>query len=1508
MNRSLSKVSLAVGLVFCLALTGAAVADPLGGWTPFVIRNSDTSGTPPTLNTFPAPDNTVEFVVFEGGQKAALGTNAVNGSMVQEIMTLHIDRLDDVGTSGSLYGPYFNIWVTDGLGHYAVIANEPSNPEWAADRWYAASWDDLKVKTCKVYETPGASAGTSWVHTHAGLSTGLTFEDVGDLMIMPPSPAYIADPLNAVGSGAPDELGTNVAYGYNWIFGDTLANYVSGDPGFLVGNYYIYDAYPVQNTTQLTGYMTIEAALAAANPYDTITVANGPYSPVGTLNVTVPLTLTGESESGVAIQIPAAGGYGFSVGADAVTLQNFTLVCDAANLNYPIHASGTGNPPGGFTGLTMTDVTVIGAHKRAGVDIHGYNDIVLSQVSSFDAWGGNGIQLTGVVGADLDNITTGDNAWGSIAIYCSSPTYLNRGSSDVVIDGATLNAGEDYVFSQDEFGLFNGTYSITGYEYNVRNSRFREAGGYTDSEGYTFLRDDLADAAAFALAFTGYELFSTILEIATGDYFVADGMSVQAAVTEADPGSTIHVGPGTYVEAILIEKDLTVLGATAGVNKNGYTVPAGYAWDPMVESIISHPDPVTGYDAIVDIHDTDNVTFDGFVVEELNAVANKNVSLVRVYAHTREITNIDVVNCIIGPNTNTTMQDGAQGRMGLYIINHPYNDLGVVNSTFAGNKIFDCQGNGDNVFLWTSYYSYGAPGPADMTGTVIEDNEIYGSHRSGIETAGGFANLVIRNNTIYGQTGLPGDDPDFLKYGHGIQLIRGSSDKVSDPLTAYGPVDLLIEGNEIFGNQKCGIYMGPKNENVQFVGNVIHDNGWDGIMLDLEGNYWNPQYESPPVSGDYACYDCSEDISASGNEIYGNGTLGNPIAQHGFQVVGVPTNGLLVAAEDNWWGDSTGPLDTSDDTGTGGLYNPGGLGDEVTDHIDYYPWSGLAGVAVVPATSGPLTCGLTQTLTFRLTTDEYTPDVFGFNAVVRATGEVNWGTITSLAPFGGTTQFYSFDMGGGVYTISGTTVGNPTQPISGAGTTDLFKIDFVTASDGTAQITFDSFTLRDPANQSIPATATGATIEVDCTAPAAVTGITAAPGHEKVDVSWTHDGTDVAFYEVYRGLWYDTTTGVSAYPEYDDLAGDVIPTRPASRAAADLSDEWVLVDTVAVGTNSLVDDGMASGRGVYYYEVFPVDAASNWGPAAAANDRATNYWLGDVTGIPGLGYTTPDGDVDPVDMNALGAQFGNTVALGGLHNVLDVGPTDDWSRVGIPLTDSVINFEDLMVFAMNFGVVGPAKDQAPISATVQLAWVHYDNGTMALRLIDGSGLKGVNVMARAAVSGVRSGVLLDEQAEQTFLKNIGSELDVSVALLGTGKGFIGSGDLFTVSAESAIAFEDLAIKARGTDNRELKVELVEATDTATPRVFSLNANYPNPFNPMTKISFSLPEAQSVRLMVYGVDGRLIKTLLNERRGAGQHEVVWMGRDDADQQVASGVYFYRLDAGPYSQVRKMTLMK
>jgi len=88
----------------------------------------------------------------------------------------------------------------------------------------------------------------------------------------------------------------------------------------------------------------------------------------------------------------------------------------------------------------------------------------------------------------------------------------------------------------------------------------------------------------------------------------------------------------------------------------------------------------------------------------------------------------------------------------------------------------------------------------------------------------------------------------------------------------------------------------------------------------------------------------------------------------------------------------------------------------------------------------------------------------------------------------------------------------------------------------------------------------------------------------------------------------------------------------------------------------------------------------------------------------------------------------------------------------------------------------------------------------------------------------------------------------------------------------------------------------------------LSQNYPNPFNPTTTISFTLPESSKVTLSIYDVEGRLVKTLLDETVGEGYQERIWDGKDAGGNHAGSGVYFYRLTAGAKTLTKKMVLLK
>jgi hypothetical protein len=91
--------------------------------------------------------------------------------------------------------------------------------------------------------------------------------------------------------------------------------------------------------------------------------------------------------------------------------------------------------------------------------------------------------------------------------------------------------------------------------------------------------------------------------------------------------------------------------------------------------------------------------------------------------------------------------------------------------------------------------------------------------------------------------------------------------------------------------------------------------------------------------------------------------------------------------------------------------------------------------------------------------------------------------------------------------------------------------------------------------------------------------------------------------------------------------------------------------------------------------------------------------------------------------------------------------------------------------------------------------------------------------------------------------------------------------------------------------------------TGVPLRYSLSQNYPNPFNPVTRISYEIPTAGEVRLVVYDVLGKEAAVLVNERMNAGSYSAEFNG-----SALSSGVYFYKLSVGEFSQVRKMVLVK
>ena len=122
----------------------------------------------------------------------------------------------------------------------------------------------------------------------------------------------------------------------------------------------------------------------------------------------------------------------------------------------------------------------------------------------------------------------------------------------------------------------------------------------------------------------------------------------------------------------------------------------------------------------------------------------------------------------------------------------------------------------------------------------------------------------------------------------------------------------------------------------------------------------------------------------------------------------------------------------------------------------------------------------------------------------------------------------------------------------------------------------------------------------------------------------------------------------------------------------------------------------------------------------------------------------------------------------------------------------------------------------------------------------------------------------------------------------------------------------------GVHNPKYSVGMLQAAITAitgvarvnevAPATFELTQNYPNPFNPSTQIGFALPKASNVRVNIYDITGKLVRALVNESYAAGKYTATWDGQNLNGQQVTSGVYIYRIEAGSFTATKKMLMLK
>lgn len=120
--------------------------------------------------------------------------------------------------------------------------------------------------------------------------------------------------------------------------------------------------------------------------------------------------------------------------------------------------------------------------------------------------------------------------------------------------------------------------------------------------------------------------------------------------------------------------------------------------------------------------------------------------------------------------------------------------------------------------------------------------------------------------------------------------------------------------------------------------------------------------------------------------------------------------------------------------------------------------------------------------------------------------------------------------------------------------------------------------------------------------------------------------------------------------------------------------------------------------------------------------------------------------------------------------------------------------------------------------------------------------------------------------------------------------------------------KDIAGNTLNFVNGDLITDVQTVGEILAPSEFILHRNYPNPFNPMTRISYELPQPAKAVIKVLNLMGQEVRTLVAQDMPAGYFEVFWNGRDNAGHRVSSGVYLYQMQAGNFAQTKRMLLLQ
>ncbi len=514
----------------------------------------------------------------------------------------------------------------------------------------------------------------------------------------------------------------------------------------------------------------------------------------------------------------------------------------------------------------------------------------------------------------------------------------------------------------------------------------------------------------------------------------------------------------------------------------------------------------------------------------------------------------------------------------------------------------------------------------------------------------------------------------------------------------------------------------------------------------------------------------------------------------------------------------------------------------------------------------------------------------------------------------GNRTFSVVDNGGGSYTVNYSLSGAPCGPdTSGV----LFTVDVqATAGDGIGHLSVTSVNAWDCAGHPLPVVPGAiAALAVSHTAPPAIADLSTAQvqngndgsGRTGITVTWsTAEAGRVALYRAPFGAW----------PEYDDDGG-VTPDSSLAPSAP-----WTLVSANAV--SGLVDHPPV--RGFWHYVAFFTDSCGNTSAVSNLSRGALDYHLGDVSNRVTAG--AGDNRVALEDVSLLGAHYGISGATLVTDGVayLDVGPTTDGQTTSRPLTDNVIDFEDLLLFALDFRAVSAPQDGARLAgagSTNEVFAVEAPGLVEAGQTFEAA----LTLEASGAMQGFSAGLSwnpevvaplatvsggwIEGQGGVTFSPKAGR---VDAALLGRrASGVEGSGEVarvrFRALREGDPGIRCADVVARDANNRPIEPSrLAREVRELVPGRTALLAPAPNPARGASLLSFALARSGPVDLSLYGVDGRRVAVLAHGTYAAGMHHIDWRGDSGGHGTVAPGIYWLRLETSGERFTRRLVVLR